>query len=315
MPPQNNKKENPQPVFLNEEGLSPAKKEKMPSYDPSLKTLRTFKGDLEEVVNKKNESVVSIVTAEVKQQEKEIVKKESNPNFVSEKDFFAPRVNVINKNSLAFLISGVLILLGIFTFVFIYRNKPNEEKISKVTSVISYSKLKSVNLANLKQEDIVGVIKSEESSFKDKDLSVLFIRFLNNNQFLTGQSFFKALFPTMPNEISRLVNDYMVGVLYFGSNKVFIALNFEDYNRVYASMIRWENLMKKDLSSLYNPDINSYSFKDEVFKNNDLRVVKNIENKTLVVYGFIDKSILIIAPDEESFMILKDKYINSKLVR
>jgi hypothetical protein len=80
-------------------------------------------------------------------------------------------------------------------------------------------------------------------------------------------------------------------------------------------MIRWENLMKKDLSSLYNSDINSYSFKDEVFKNNDLRVVKNIENNTLVVYGFIDKSILIIAPDEESFMILKDKYINSKLVR
>lgn len=317
MPPETNKNFSNQkpkePMFLNETSFS--KTTKVMPHDPSLKTLRTFKGDLEETVLDNKESAVSIISAEVKSVEKEVVKKENNPNFVSEKDIFIPKKSVFTTNLIIFIFSGLMILFGLTIFVLIYKKAPSETSIQKTPSIIVYNQKQDINLTNVKKEDIAGAIASQKEKFQDKKLSVLFMQFLNSNLVIDKQVFLSNFIPSMPDAVVRSSDLYMVGILVLDKNEPFISISIDDYNKVYVSMLKWENLIKKDLELVFGQDVSVSQFKDEVYRNNDLRVVKNNDNKTILVYGFIDKKILIIASNEEVFMTLKDKYINSKLVR
>lgn len=310
--PEDNKKEQPKgPIYISEVGLS--KTTKTMPHDPSLKTLRTFKGDLEDTINDKKESKVSIITAEVKSKEEEKTKKENNSNYVSEKDIFVPRKPIITKNIIYFIGALFLISASVTSFVFIYKNKPEEKIVVSEKSIIPYSKKEEINLSSIKKEDITEAFNLQKDKFNERELSVLKVSFLNQEIPISNQIFLGNLIPSFPGDLLRSITDYMLGVINASKNNLFMVIMFDDYNRVYVGMIKWENLIKNDLSAIFKVNINS--FQDEVYKNNDLRVAKDDEGKTILVYGFVDKKIMIVAPNEEVFIVLREKYINSKLVR
>ncbi len=313
MPPESNKKEQKNgPIYISEAGFS--KTEKTMPHDPSLKTLRTFKGDLADTVENKNESKVSIITAEVKVKEKESVKKEKNNNFVSEKDIFENKPSFFNKNIIYFFGAIFLILIGLFVFVFVYKASPKEQVVLKEQSLIPYSQKADISISPVKSENIVEALHLQKEKADSKELSLLKVNFKNQDgSLIENNILFGNLIKTFPDSIIRSITNYMIGILTLNSKNIFIAISFDDYNKVYASMIKWENLIKDDLSVVFKQNLTAFT--DEVYKNNDLRVVKDTEGKTLLVYGFVDKRILIITSNEQSFMVLKEKYINSKLVR
>jgi hypothetical protein len=118
----------------------------------------------------------------------------------------------------------------------------------------------------------------------------------------------------------------------------FFALRVDSYERTYAGMLTWEPLMARDLALLYPlypaPELQSEPapiatttasstsasatttpavvrqpvqatartrFEDEVVANHDVRVLRDTDGRTLILYGYADKRTLLIVRDEASF--------------
>jgi hypothetical protein len=84
-------------------------------------------------------------------------------------------------------------------------------------------------------------------------------------------------------------------------------------------MLKWEKDMPSDLEKIFEiPKDNSTTTKvfiDEAIRNKDLRVLKDINNKTVLVYSFIDKNTLVITKNENLFNAILAKYLTSQNVR
>ena len=54
-------------------------------------------------------------------------------------------------------------------------------------------------------------------------------------------------------------------------------------------------------------------FEDEALKNKDLRVVKDSNRKTVLLYTFLDKNTILITSNESIFSAILGKFITSKI--
>ncbi len=117
--------------------------------------------------------------------------------------------------------------------------------------------------------------------------------------------------------------DSTVGVIHAGSEtRPFFIFDVTSYERTFAGMLTWEASMRTDLARIYpaypeeqqptatvgistQPTRNSQAgFVDAVVSNHDVRVYKDNSGRTVLLYGYKDKSTLIIARDEAAFSIL-----------
>ncbi len=125
------------------------------------------------------------------------------------------------------------------------------------------------------------------------------------------------LAPRMPASLVRAFeNKYMLGVYSFDTNEPFIILTTNDFPVAYSGMLKWEKDMVADIGKIFNISVvNSeppLAFTDEALKNRDLRVLKDNENKTILLYSFIDKNTLVITSNENIFNAIIGKYFVSQ---
>lgn len=76
------------------------------------------------------------------------------------------------------------------------------------------------------------------------------------------------------------------------------------YDKIFASMIKWENRMLFDFQSMFpRPSIllgAVSNFKDEEIRSRDVRILKDQDGKSLLAYSFFERKYLIIAGDRDS---------------
>lgn len=158
-----------------------------------------------------------------------------------------------------------------------------------------------------------------------------------------GRLFLSMLLPA-PDMLLRNVRDEgSVGILNIdGESRPFFALRVDSYERTFAGMLTWEPLLLRDLASLYplhpvapaeteapvsldtattsNEEVSTTTpvslpprltpapartrFEDEIVANRDVRVLRDLDGKALVLYGYADKQTLIIARNEAAFGLL-----------
>ncbi|MBU1292488.1 hypothetical protein KJ819_00280 [Patescibacteria group bacterium] len=157
----------------------------------------------------------------------------------------------------------------------------------------------------------------------------------------SGSVFIRALELGAPDILLRNIGgESTVGVVHAGSEtRAFFALRVDSYERTYAGMLTWEPLLQKELSLLYplypveigaaapvatttasstpttatstatviEQGIPLTRFSDAIIANYDVRVLKDTNGKTLVLYGYVNKQTLIIARDEAAFQILLER--------
>lgn len=149
-----------------------------------------------------------------------------------------------------------------------------------------------------------------------------------------GAAFMRALMIPAPDILLRnIADESTVGVIHAGTEtNAFFALRVDSYERTYAGMLTWEPLMARDLGALYplhpaqetrtedeSPTATTTAsttqavvapatqasartrFEDTIVANHDVRVLKDTDGKTLMLYGYADKRTLIIARNEVSF--------------
>ena len=148
-------------------------------------------------------------------------------------------------------------------------------------------------------------------------------------QATTDNSVFSALRLPAPGVLLRNVNASrsMAGIVSAGGDQhPFFILSVASYGDTFAGMLSWESTMPRDMSSLFpsypppiatttpkkgatkeatsTPTVSLFTvfFHDEVVNNHDVRIYRDSEGRSILVYGYWDQATLVIARDLAAFI-------------
>ncbi len=275
----------------------------------SIKSLRTYQGDIEEALSKNKSSAATIMIAEQK-------KRETSPVVIERPKNLAVR----NKT---FVITGMsLLVLGLIIVGSVYYVKSREKIVTELQTkaLVAFSVESQIPLTNMVRDQLASRFDSEKQTFKSPPNSILYLNLVGEN--LTPSPILDVLgliAPRMPDELSRAFSEkYMMGIYSFDTNEPFIIFTTDEFPSTYAGMLKWEKDMAYDLGKFFQISLNSADltkFTDETVRNKDLRILKDNNQKTILLYSFIDKNTLLITANENIFNALIGKYLISKQVR
>jgi len=144
----------------------------------------------------------------------------------------------------------------------------------------------------------------------------------------TGGDFITALNIPIPSLLRHTIaHDSTIGIVHSGSKtSPFFILHVGSYDSAFAGMLRWEKTIAHDLAIIYpaypklKSTVNSTStpqkntspiFKDEIISNHDTRVLRDVDGRSILLYGFWNKNILIIARTPVNFAEILSRLGNS----
>lgn len=279
-----------------------------PEIKNPIKALRTYQGDVEETLGKKKVSKATILVAE------------------QERRGFAPtekmrEVDTKTRNKI-FIWSGIILFfLGVTAVGVVYYLKSINQvvQVSQNKTLIAFSEEKAILTSGLDRENFVKEILAKEGAFNMPLNSVLNLNSQKSDGVsLNAKEFLSLLAPQIPETLSRSFEDkYMLGIYSHAKNVPFIILTTNDFATSYSGMLSWEKNILSDLGPLFeiNNTATTTAFSDETIQNKDLRVMKDINRKTVLVYSFIDKNTLVITGNEDVLTAIVGKYIISKQTR
>src|SRR3990167_8881303 len=247
----------------------------------SVKPLRTYKDDIANAMKNRRGSFVSIITAE---NDRNIKNREKTEDETEEFE-----IADLSKRQILSGLSSV-----------------------KDQTALPESKIKNIS--------IVKSTKDKNSAIDKKLVSSS--DFLNSIEARVSTAFIRSLETV-----------FMLGIHILRSgNQPFLILKTNFYENSFAGMLQWENNIKEDLASLFNiSDINTekifqkdetntvifsiMTFNDAVIKNKDARILKNENDKTLLIYSFLDKNTIVITNNENTFNEVFTRFNSSRILQ
>ena len=127
-----------------------------------------------------------------------------------------------------------------------------------------------------------------------------------------------SIFP--PEELSQsLKEEYMIGIYGGKSNYAFLITRVNSFSASFESLLAWE---KTSLPALYtlltasarNPLDGGAVWKDVFIKNIDARILENRTQDIFLVYSFLDKNTLVIAPSIDTFIEVVGRFKTSEQI-
>ncbi|MFA7302659.1 MAG: hypothetical protein WC030_02835 [Candidatus Paceibacterota bacterium] len=161
----------------------------------------------------------------------------------------------------------------------------------------------------------------------------------------TRKSLFVALSLAAPNILTRNIqgSESMVGIIHTeGEGSAFFLLSVVSYRDTFAGLLQWEPKMQRDLEPLFppypepalvaalaatstvpaskpvpattSPTVPAYvpTFRDEVIANYDVRVLRDAQGRSLVLYGYWNQENLIIARNAAAFTEIVGRLANAR---
>ncbi len=339
MPPTNqNKKE----LTLQEKIEKEALNRPVPTPERTsnvLKSLRTYQGDVQEILAKTKGSVASVVMAEKRRddREREIVPEESYEQKKEEVTKMASGFDISSlprqdstdsftyntrpeqpassdiKNKFFFYLGALLFLLGLITIatVFYLKSQNVAITVNGERTIINYSQIKNLDMATSTKKALIATILNEKQNFKLPINSVLYLSSGSINDFTSKMT------TRMPESLIRALDKkYMMGIYAYDTIEPFIIFTETDFGLSYSGMLQWEKGMISDIGEIFGIPANTVAvFEDEFLKNKDLRVVKDASRKTILLYTFLDKNTILITSNKNIFGAILGKYLTSSVSR
>lgn len=293
--------------------MNPEEQDKKPPLEQTLKpvkSLRTYQGDVQEAISKNNYSSSDIFLAE-----QERKKDSSKLNFTA-----IDTINPELKNKLFVTLGIIFFVLGISMVGIVYYLRASEKVIveQQTKAIIGFSEESLLSVATTTREKFLNEILVEKESFRLPVNSVLYVNTINNlEQPENIEKIISLLAPRMPAALSRSFGKkYMIGIYSFDTNEPFIILSTEDFALSFSGMLKWEKDITSDLGKIFGINLNASStvptFVDEEKRNKDLRILKDADGKTLMLYSFIDSKTLLITKNENIFSAVLSKFLLSQ---
>ncbi len=302
--------------------LSPLKAPPIPKPEPpKLSPIETYASDFSQRMKDTHASTATVLAAE----------QDAAPLRSELREGTAPRSSLSN---ILYSIAGILFLiLGIIGSYIAYTRY-----LTKVEPIILAPAVSTPIFVDEK-EKIIGTaptaIRQAIEQSVTRPLAPNTVRFLYTDfATTTDNSIFSALQLPAPGALLRNLNASrsMAGIINTGENQSpFFILSVASYSDTFAGMLSWEPMMPRDLSALFSPypqptvgtttatttatasgsqtsNASSGSltsipaFRDEVVSNHDVRIYRDGDDRSVLLYGYWNQTTLVIARDPAAFI-------------
>jgi len=290
----------PEPPFEPEVPLPPVEPLPLPKEVEDAPALQTYEGDFYDHMKDAHASPATVLAAEQDAQSG------------------APQIDKVSSRDLMYTVAGVLLLIvgGVGMYA-AYTSRPNTAP-SGVT-------LLSVDTPILveEQEQVSGAGVALLQAIKksaSRTLAPNTVRSLYLEKATTTDSIFSALQFPAPKVFLRNLNaaDSMTGIINIQNvQSPFFILPVASYSETFSGLLSWERAMPHDLETLFpaypvitgssisatssSPILPVGFFRDEVIANRDVRVYRDGQKRSVLLYGYWDQKMLIIARDPSAF--------------
>ncbi|MEK7179893.1 MAG: hypothetical protein AAB706_00290 [Patescibacteria group bacterium] len=281
-----------------------------------IKPLRTYRGDVEESIQNKKTSIVSIAVAEKKRQ----IERGETPKVKRD----------VPQNTLAIALSTILVIAGIGSlFIFLYAKYEQDRAIVILytQTIIPADASKQLILTPQATEKNTATLKESIMGTQEKIGSIVYFDLVERkekeNAPLGVVTLLSLIAPSVPSYLERsFENEYMLGLYIPVENEPFLILKTNSYETAFSGMLAWEETLIHELGPLFIKDMGVLPetsgkklFGDHIVKNKDTRVVKDMNGNIVFLYSFLDKETIIITTKEDVLLEILGRYLNSKLVR
>jgi hypothetical protein len=285
-----------------------------------LKPLRTYEGDVAEILAHKGTSAASIAIAERKKIEME--GREGTPGPEEDKKSFRSMLKPI-------LLLASLILLGGGAILgyYLYSQSPFSAPAPAVTereestSLVPSDSQTTVKIDGLTAQAILSRIKAEISKTQKpgsiKEISVTRTEGGTSVR-VSASEMAGAVGIPVPDIILRTLEPgWMLGVYAGenGGNSAFVAVTTDLFQNAFAGMLSWESTMANDLKPYVGTSTPQGQFKDEIVKNKDVRAFVAGDGSTSFLYSFVDNSTLVVTGSNAALAEVINRLENRAFVR
>ena len=314
---------------LKAQSVAPAQV-KIPEPRPSLKAtegtasklspIETYSGDFLQMMKDTNASTATVLAAE------QDAGKPVIPQDPPEKS---------HRNNILYIIAGaVLLVLGIAgSYIAYTRYLANVEPIILAPTVSAPIFVdEKEKISGTDPKSLLLAIKQSLT----RPLAPNTVRFLYTDfATTTDRSVFSALQLPAPGALLRNINAVrsMSGIVSAGgSQNPFFILSVVSYGDTFSGMLSWEPTMARDLEALFpqyssatstvstsspqavatSTPILAASFRDEVVNNHDVRIYRDTEGRSVLMYGYWNQTTLVIARDPSAFTEITERLATTR---
>lgn len=233
--------------------LSPEKEiEAAPVKTPkgSVRSVRTFRDDIAQVVERRQISLVSAIAAEEEERGREKEESPATPKSAG----LSPGAYFMLGMTTVFFIVGGAVLAGYFTFF----KKDEAELVVPTTlpTLVFAEQATQLEVTGMGRRGLMDALSEEKDRASIRLGAVTAIHPLIKNgegyTLMSTQQFLTALETRAPEALSRSLSPlFMIGVHEFDGNEPFLIFKATSYESAFASMLEWESSMSLDLSPLF----------------------------------------------------------------
>lgn len=286
---------------MNEDQKIPARHSVFWGVGGEHKVVKTYAGDVAEVIENDKEGLVRKIIHGEEQREKE--KKNLSPKS--------------RKNKM-FMLSGFLLIVAAAIILFILFFKKDAGTVpvgSQFVPIIFNDRSSFFEISSLNKEEIVRIILGELNNTKVKEGGVEGI-YLTENKKIIGLRRFISLIGSsfVPGENTFFVkNNFLLGVVNSGISAeknregFFVLLKVRGTADIFDALRGWEGKMLSDLSPFLGVNISSDTnylftkeFQDGIVNNKNARVLYDKNGKAVLMYIFADDNSVIISNSENA---------------
>ncbi|MBI4120970.1 MAG: hypothetical protein HY457_01820 [Parcubacteria group bacterium] len=273
-----------------------------------LKTLRTFKTDVTETIQREKRSITDIALAAHTKREG------AGVGLGDEEKKFHPQQFLL-------LGLGALFILGTLGLGFyVYTNRQEREGAFEViqNEIIFTEEITTIALSSLSRAHIESQMRKTMNETRLTINDIARIRFTRETAPLGGESAPSIHTLTAPELLLEISQDvpavltrtldptYILGLHALSQNHPFLILKTTSFDRAFGGMLLWEGTMLQGLTPLFLNDMprglsRDARFEDVIVKNQDARMLRDASNQILLLYSFIDEETLLIATNEVTF--------------
>lgn len=229
-----------------------------------------------------------------------------------------PRATQPRKRTiLPLLVGGLMLVIGVgaVAAAFVFTRPGTVPIVSSVPSLIPFDA--SVEVKGTGQDLTQAIAKVGQSGSMIGNVVVTYVTLSTTTGSgipQPGGQLIQQMGLQAPSILLRNIdNTSTVGVLRAGTEtRPFMLFKVNSYERTFAGMLAWEPTMASDLATFYpayagiasTSSKTPTSFVDAVVANYDVRVLRDSSGRSLMLYGYKGKDLLIIARDEAAFTAL-----------
>lgn len=265
-----------------------------PAINPSIKTLRTYAGDMAEAVREQQGSVIKVAIAEEKkrQQEHEALSPTSKVNLI------------LLVSGIGFVLVAALVVWYLETHR--HLGPTVEPTTTNETTVLPADQLKTLSATT--KEELYRIFQDAGKTEAPEGAITLFtVTNPASNTTLSGQDILNFLEAGVSASFTRsITGPASIGfATHAKTNVPFLLLKINSYDSALIGMLGWERKLLDDLYQLFGISITTdrnylfeSKFQDTIIQNRDARILKDKEGKTVLVYIYLNTSSILLTTDE-----------------